>query len=212
MITPRYNPSETLKITGLKPETLQTWVNRGMIELAEQNPGRGKRRFYSALDVVKLAIMRRTDDLNIALSVACDWADWAAEILLRDNEIDWEFYITHRPSNNSSNSVSVTTSGSRFSKYAGVHGDPRHMLVSDLVEPFEGVIGSRRVKKRLRDMIQSTGEESNSSDSRPIDPASREYLAQRGVHAEPAIIFPLGEIANGALAQLRAIESGGNDD
>ncbi|PIK72778.1 hypothetical protein CS379_12100, partial [Methylobacterium frigidaeris] len=63
-LAPRYTQPDVLRITGLKPTVLQTWINRRAIELAEQNPGTGRKRLYSENDVVKLAIMRRLSDLS----------------------------------------------------------------------------------------------------------------------------------------------------
>ena len=48
-----------------------------------------------------------------------------------------------------------------------------------------------------------------SEDDRAIDPKRRTYHAARGVHAEPVLIIPVGEIANGVIAQLKAIEDSG---
>jgi hypothetical protein len=39
-----------------------------------------------------------------------------------------------------------------------------------------------------------------------INERRRESLAREGIHAEPIIVFPIGEIVNGALAQLRALD------
>lgn len=196
---PRYTPVETLNVTRLKPETLQTWVNREVVKLAEQNPGRGKRRMYSAIDIVKLAIMRRCDDLKLALSTAVDIAEGVEEEFRKGYPIEWDTFIFLRP-RSEENRVTIISSGGRLSKYGLVVGDARNMRVSDFVEQFEGVI-SRRSKSHLGDP--------NYSSNRPIDPERREALARQGLHSEPVIIFPLGEIVNGALAQLREINEVG---
>src|SRR5262245_35231283 len=95
--TPRYTQPEVLLVTRLKPAVLQTWINRGAIALAEQNPGTGRRRLYSRLDVVKLAIMRRLADLQIALAVSKEIAEVTANDLERGNAIDWDLHIFLRP-------------------------------------------------------------------------------------------------------------------
>jgi DNA-binding transcriptional MerR regulator len=197
--TPAYSQADVLEVTRLKPEVLQTWVNRRALDLATQNPGYGRRRLYSKLDVVKLAIMRRMADMKIALSMAREVADGAAEELLSRGEMDWNFYLTFRPDNATQKPFDVTiisSSNSPFISYSPMHGDPMHMLVHDLVYPLErGFILPRRDRELFQDY-----------QSRKINPARREALAREGIHAEPAIIFPLGEIVNGTLAQLKAID------
>jgi hypothetical protein len=66
--------------------------------------------------------------------------------------------------------------------------------VSNFTEPFESMF-SRRTNEFL-------------VEERPIDSAKRDALARAGVHAEPALIFPFGEIVNGALVQIEALEQG----
>lgn len=191
----RYTPFEALSVTGLKPETLQTWVNRGNIKLGDQHPGRGKRRLYSAIDVVKLAIMRRTDQLGIALAIGIDIAEGAEERLRRDGLFEWDLSISFRSPDDQS--VAVIASGGRLAKYGPIVGDDWHGRVSDFTYPLETEF-PRRVRAAL-------GDPDYTSD-RPIDPEKRERLARQGIHAEPVIIFPLGEIVNGALLQLATID------
>jgi hypothetical protein len=59
-----------LWVTKLAAATLQTWVNRGIVDLSERNPGTGKPRQYSALDVCRLGVMRSLTDLGISVSTA----------------------------------------------------------------------------------------------------------------------------------------------
>lgn len=202
MNTPRYTGPEVLKVTHLKPETLQTWVNRNVVTLAEQNPGRGKRRLYSAVDVVKLAIMRRCDDLKIALSISTDLAESVAKQLENSQHLDWDFYVFLRPQAEGTKQtaeVVVYPAPEGLDKYDNVTMDPFFIRLSKLVEShFEGIFGSRRKKSRLGDP--------DYSEDRPVIPEQREEFARAGFHGEPVIVFPLGEIVNGTLAQLRVLD------
>ena len=204
LTVPRYTSSEAIAVTGLKPETLQTWTNRGVIKLAEQNPGRGRRRLWSASVIAaKLAPMRRLDELKIALSVSTEIVEEAARILEQNGAIDWDLYIFLRAPS-SSHPMEIVSSPV-LAKYSPTVGDPRNMRVSDYVEAFEGIL-SRRVQHNLIALNAMSEDERERAAERRIDPARREQLARQGIHAEPVIIFPLGEIVNGALAQLRALE------
>jgi hypothetical protein len=205
LVEPRYSQPDVLRVTRLKAAVLQTWVNRSAIELAEQNPGYGRRRSYSALDVVRLAVMRRMADMRVDLSVAKEIAEAAAENLTRHGRIHWNQYIFLRPTAATEEDVKfevIMASGmSKLTKYGATIGDPAYMRVSDLVEP-DRFIFPRRPRVSLAERLP-TG---ITKDVEDVDDVTRERLARAGVHAEPVIVFPIGEIANGALAQLRAID------
>lgn len=214
MDEPKYGRSAALVATGLRPESLQRHINRGVIGMTAQNPGRGKRRLFSAINVVQGAILARTEALRIDLAIGKEIADNAAQRLRKMGTMEWDLYIVLRPDqlDMRPEGIKVNSTGDALARFGSVIGDPRDMRVSELVEPFEGtaipepwsgtlVNLTRRSKKHLGD--------ADYTDDRPIDPERREKLAQMGVHAEPAIIFPLGEIVNGALARLRAIDERG---
>lgn len=197
LTTPRYSQPEVLRVTRLKPAVLQTWMNRQVIELTEQNPGYGKRRLYSALDVVKLAVMRRIADLRIDLSIAKEIAGEAERMLVERGEVPWSLHIQFKPEDATKKESNITIAASAgYSllslKYGAIQGDAWGMNVARFTEPFESVFQRR----------ERTG-----SDERPIDPVRRDFFARQGIHAEPAVIYPLGEIVNGTLAQLAAMHS-----
>ncbi|TIR54876.1 MAG: hypothetical protein E5X28_09240, partial [Mesorhizobium sp.] len=102
--TPKFTQPDVLKLTRVKPTALQNWTNRKAIELAVQNPGYGKPRLYTALDVVKIAIMRRLADLRVDLSVAKEIAEATAMIVAGPRFDDtpssllkWDSYLFMRP-------------------------------------------------------------------------------------------------------------------
>lgn len=197
---PRYTPPEALTVTGLDNMLMQAWLKRGVVISRDPNPGRGKRRLYAPIDIVKLAILRRTDDLGIALSTGREIAEGASEVLLRDGGMDWNLHIFLRPRKDET--LTIMTSGDGLAKFEPSIGDARKMPVSHFTESFEGTgIFNRRKKSRITDP--------DYSNERPIDPERRETLARQGIHAEPVVVFPLGEIVNGTLAQLRAIDEAG---
>jgi hypothetical protein len=84
-----FTQAEVLTITKLRKEVLQTWINRDVITLGEQYPGKGKRRLYSAIDIVKVAIFRRIADLNLALGVGRALAGEAEQLLLDRRDVEW---------------------------------------------------------------------------------------------------------------------------
>lgn len=196
MQTPKYTQPEVLLVTRLKADVLQTWVNRKVIELADHTPGSGRRRLYSKADIVKLAIMRRMADLQVALAVSKEIAEGTVARLLRDTpggSFPWDFLITLRPRAATHETVDVTfvtpNGQSPLAKYSPIIGDPRNIRLAALIEP---------PFNRRRPAYDANAHE--------IDESLREAQARLGIHAEPVIVIPLGEIVNGTLAQLRAMD------
>ncbi|OJH18281.1 hypothetical protein BLX88_13990, partial [Bacillus obstructivus] len=91
-----FTQGDVLEITRLKKELLQTWMNRGVIALGEQNPGSGRRRLYSALDIVKLGLLRRVADLGLELGLGRELADEAERLLLNGSGLEWEYHLSIR--------------------------------------------------------------------------------------------------------------------
>ena len=92
VLEPTFSQPDVLEVTGVSAVTLQTWVNRRLIELAEQHPGTGRRRRYRLVDVARLAIMQQLTALHIGPSTAKAIAEevtegmasgrtWAADIV-----------------------------------------------------------------------------------------------------------------------------------
>jgi len=195
----RYTQADVLAVTRLRKELLQTWINRRVIALAEQNPGSGKRRLYSAIDVVKLGLMRRVADLGLDLAIARDLASDAERMLIEGREVPWELHLSIKKHDATQRGVTFEVIASAgYSvlalKYGAIVGDARDLRVAHFTEPFESMF--RRRKKIFLE------------DGRPMDPERRDALAKAGIYAEPAVIFPFGEIVNGTLLQLAALREG----
>jgi len=192
-----FTQGDVLEITRLKKELLQTWMNRGVVALGEQNPGSGRRRLYSALDIVKLGLLRRIADLGMELGIGRDFAEGAERLLLGGRGLEWEYHVPIRRKEATHEDIKVTVIGSSNMspltlKYGGMVGDARDMRVSHFTEPFEGTgILDRRVHRMFEE-------------DRPIDPERRLVLAKAGTYAEPVLIFPFGEVVNGTLLQIVA--------
>jgi len=67
LTTHRFTQGDVLAVTRLRKDVLQTWMNRGVIALGDQNPGTGRRRLYSPLDIVKLAIRNSRLTLSVLI-------------------------------------------------------------------------------------------------------------------------------------------------
>ena len=192
LTTHRFTQGDVLAVTRLRKDVLQTWMNRGVIALGDQNPGTGRRRLYSPLDIVKLALMRRVADLGMALSIGLDLAGEAERVLLAGRLPSWNEHLSMKPDAATRKEASVSVIASAgYSllalKYGATVGDAFEMRVSSFTEPFDGVFQRRK----------RTGDE-----ERPIDPDQRAALARKGIHAEPVVIFPFGEIVNATLLQV----------
>lgn len=195
----KFTQGDVLAVTQLRKELLQTWINRNVIELGEQNPGSGRRRLYSAIDIVKLALMRRIADLGLDLAIGRELAQEAERLLLSGRDVEWNLHLSIRKRDATHQTINVEIIGSSGHtplslKYGATVGDARDMRVSNYTEQFESIF-SRRNRTFL-------------SEDRPVDPAKRAALARAGIHAEPALIFPFGEIVNGALLQVEALKNG----
>jgi len=160
---------------------------------------------FTPHSIVKLAVMRRMADLRIDLSVACQVAEATAERLITRGSIGWDEYIFLRPDDATERAegldITIISSSntSPLIKWGLMSGDPAFMRVSNLVEPDRHFF-PRRIEINYADV--AAGRCSGDRSEQPIDQSRRASLASHGIHAEPVIVFPLGEIVNGALTQL----------
>lgn len=201
-----FSQSEILKvIPGLKAKTLQNWNDRQLVSVHDQNPGRQGKRMYNVIDAVKLAIMSRMSDLNIPLVISRSIADAVVEAGLKKRGfIEWDQHIFIRPRQMEKLRAAAESGGIPVSLLTPRNFDARDMRVADYtgaanpskVGP-ESAIKERRTKERAAKIGHLEPE---------IDEEQREALARRGIHAEPVIVFPIGEVVNGTLAQLRALD------
>ncbi|TGU89719.1 hypothetical protein EN794_043840 [Mesorhizobium sp. M00.F.Ca.ET.151.01.1.1] len=202
LTAPEFTQPDVLKVTRVKPPVLQTWINRKAIELAVQNPGTGKSRLYSGIDILKIGIMRRLSDLRVDLSVSKQIAEAAAAIVAGPRFDDtaasllkWDCYLFMRPDDASQKAVDLEIAArsplqvlDRFGLADGI--DPEAYRLTQLAWPWDGT-GIRR----------ASGDDKYGT----IDDAERARFAAQGIHAEPVIIFPLGEIVRGTLLQVEAL-------
>ena len=113
---PRFTQPEVLRATGLKPATLQTWANRGLVQPANPAPGTGQRRMYSALQVFEIAVMAKLVTFGVAASRAATMAEDMADGCNREPiEIDL-FTFVYPPQRE--NGVRVTARTSRGREYS----------------------------------------------------------------------------------------------
>jgi DNA-binding transcriptional MerR regulator len=85
--------SDVMRAAGLNAATVQTWVNRGLIQPAsEQNPGHGQRRLYSTKNVIWFAVVGRLTEWGLTVSLAVDIAE-AFTRMLQAEVIDTEKWL-----------------------------------------------------------------------------------------------------------------------
>lgn len=178
---------QMIQITGARVDQIQTWVNRGHVEIDDANPGRGKSRLYSELDAVKVALIVRLNAFGIDVAQAAAFSRYMGKTLIEGGRIEWEDYIeiTFRE---------LYQAGSKplFASEKWIHrsistGDLEDIRVAAAAEWFRG-LGPRR-----RD---GEGE---------IDPEQRHSIASEGYFAEPVMYLPHGEIVNGTRAWVSRI-------
>jgi DNA-binding transcriptional MerR regulator len=67
-----FGNADLIAATGVSAAILQTWANRGILPLPEnrRNPGTGKKRLYSGLDIFRVAAIQALTRLGVSASVA----------------------------------------------------------------------------------------------------------------------------------------------
>jgi hypothetical protein len=65
-----FNSEDVKAVAGINEVTLQNWLARGRLKLAQQNPGRGKPRQYTAYEVARIRFLKRFADLGLPLKPA----------------------------------------------------------------------------------------------------------------------------------------------
>jgi hypothetical protein len=91
---------------SLDTNIMQSWFVRGMIELSDKSPGRGKKRLYSFHDALKVNLVSimtwNRDPADLAGKVAKVCADFYADWLMKGNSpecppVGEEFVIVFTP-------------------------------------------------------------------------------------------------------------------
>lgn len=211
LTTPRFAQPEVLAVTGLASGVLQSWLSRGHITLSEQNPGTGRSRLYAPLDVVKLTIIAHLSRFSIPITYSSKLANYVVNRLEEESAISWELFCS--PPGDIKRSVTSEFGPTEEMRLGLGIGDLHNMRVSTFTEG--NLVLNRRentdlpkgdraeVMARLAQIHGFAPGPGN-----PINPEKRARYARQGIHAEPVLIVPVGEIANGALLQLDAIDRG----
>jgi DNA-binding transcriptional MerR regulator len=134
---PRFTQPEVIEVTELSRTTLQTWANRGLVDLVDQSPGTGKRRLYRALDIVQLEIMCKLTAFGVSPSRAKEMAEEATEKF--ENTGDYEpnaLIVVRPPMEDRADTVIVSSYRRPYSlgdhHYYAYSGDPEHMTLKNL--------------------------------------------------------------------------------
>jgi len=132
----------------------------------------------------------------VALPISKEIAEASAAGLITDtseSSFSWDMYISLSPKSATRQMSEVkmvqSDGGSPLARFSPFLGDPWNIRLAAIVDP---PFNRRRPASH--------------SEAHQIDESLREVQARLGIHAEPVIIIPLGEIVNGTLAQLRAID------
>jgi hypothetical protein len=65
-----FNSEDVKAVAGINEVTLQNWLARGRLKLAQQNPGRGKARQYTVYEAARIRFLKRFADLGLPLKPA----------------------------------------------------------------------------------------------------------------------------------------------
>lgn len=188
MLKPFLGQPSLLRVTLARTDQVQTWVNREHIKIEQPNPGRGKSRLYSELDAIKIGVMVRLTAFGIPVTKAARFAAYVEQRYVDDTPLRWnEFSQISFKSQINPDAELILSSNAPAMDLGLSEGDTEHLRVSSFAEWFRGVIPNRR---------DGEGD---------IVPERRTELAKAGIHAEPFLFFPLGEVVNGIRAQVSAI-------
>lgn len=193
MRVPFLTQPKLTSITGARPDQLQTWVNRDHLKIDQPNPGRGKSRLYSTVDAVKTAIMVRFSFFGVPADKAAQIAEYAARRLSERGSLPWdEILVISFAGRDTPKRTFIAAGYDAEHLELGIqHGDAGELKISDYSEWYADAV--RWIDGiRLRD------------DDGEINQESREKLALSGLHAEPFLFFPLGEVVNAVIARAEA--------
>ncbi|MEP2703423.1 MAG: MerR family transcriptional regulator [Roseibium sp.] len=65
---PEYTQADVIRITGVSAKTLQNWTDpsRGILKLSQDGVGKGRRRLYSALDIMAVKLIAQLSALGVS--------------------------------------------------------------------------------------------------------------------------------------------------
>lgn len=150
-----FENADIVAATGLSATTIQTWANRGILMLTEQqrNPGVGQKRLYSAADIARIAVTKSLIDRGLSTSAA-------GQIALRlerspQTRSDWqkalEQYAAH---------IHVFVDGTDVVRlYVGDQAEELARILTAVNEPSVGGFGMTPERKQLRAAVFDVGPE-----------------------------------------------------
>lgn len=71
----QFTHADVVRATGILPSVLQDWVNREVIKLETGKPGRGKKRQFTEIDLIKIGFMKSLNDFGVPPLAAADIAE-----------------------------------------------------------------------------------------------------------------------------------------
>jgi DNA-binding transcriptional MerR regulator len=92
-----FTQSTVISITGMKPSTLQNWMNRGVLSIPKSSPGREKARLYEAIDVLRIAFVCELTKFGIAPNQADSMFDQDNAELICDSILSDQDEYFKRP-------------------------------------------------------------------------------------------------------------------
>lgn len=88
--------AEVISATGCHPKSVMNWVERGIVKLGGQNPGKGQRRKFSAHDAAILAVMCRLTRYGVLPGQAHFFAVMAAYCIATGRELNLDDHMIIR--------------------------------------------------------------------------------------------------------------------
>jgi hypothetical protein len=76
----KFDSEEAARVLGITAGTLQAWLARGIVRLANANPGRGKVREYTRYEITRMQLMRKLSMCGMELGAAFRWTAKLADL------------------------------------------------------------------------------------------------------------------------------------
>ena len=101
LFRPDYTLGDVLEVTGLTKAQLLNWLHRDLVKLSTtQNPGHGKRRLYTGLDIIMICAAQKLSSIGLPIKLVQSFSKHIgerAELMVSGNGGLRGYYLIFHP-------------------------------------------------------------------------------------------------------------------